>query len=138
MELKPYWVFVAGFLIVLTFVAITVAQRSRGPSGFDSYEGFADAGATQFTMFGVPWCPHCVAAKPMFESVGSGSPPTVTIGERSVSFRYVNPEEDKATASGYQIDGYPTFYLDKDGQRMKYSGPRTAAGIQQFLQENLA
>ena len=131
MELKPYWVFVAGFLIVLTFVAITVAQRSRGPVGV---EGFADAGANQFTMFGVPWCPHCVAAKPVFESLGS----TVTIGERSVSFRYVNPEEDKATASGYQIDGYPTFYLDKDGQRMKYSGPRTAAGIQQFLQENLA
>jgi thiol-disulfide isomerase/thioredoxin len=132
MELKPYWVFVAGFLIVLTFVAITVAQRSRGPSGFESYEGFA--GANQFTMFGVPWCPHCVAAKPVFESLG----PIVTIGERSVSFRYVNPEEDKAMASGYQIDGYPTFYLDKDGQRMKYSGPRTAAGIQQFLQENLA
>lgn len=136
MELKPYWVLVAGFVVILLFVAVVVAQRPRTlPGG----EGFANATDTEFLMFGVPWCPHCTAAKPQFEALSSGtSGSTVTIGERTVSVRYVNPEQDPAAAANYQIDGYPTFFLVKDGQPLKYPGARTTAAFQQFLQENLA
>jgi thiol-disulfide isomerase/thioredoxin len=125
MELKSYWVFVAGFVVILLFVANFVS-RSR-------LEGFAGS-SDSFVMFGVPWCPHCVAAKPEFEALGS----TVTIGGRNVSCRYVNPEEDPNAAKGYDIEGYPTFFLEKGGQRTKYSGPRTTDGFQQFLQANLS
>ena len=85
-------------------------------------------------MFGVDWCPHCVKAKPLFESLGS----TVTIDGQNVELRYVNPETDKAAAAGYQIDGYPTFYFEKDGRKVKYAGPRTAAGFQDFLKSELS
>ena len=129
MEMKSYWVFVAGFVIILLFVAMVVSRRPQLPG----IESFADGGC-QFLMFGVPWCPHCVAAKPEFEKLGS----TATIGGRNVAFVYVNPEEDPTAASGYEIDGYPTFFLIKDGQRMKYSGARNQNGFQMFLQENLA
>ena len=129
MELKSYWVFVAGFVVILLFVAMVVSRRPQLPG----MESFADSGC-KFMMFGVPWCPHCVAAKPEFEKLGS----TATIGGRNVAFVYVNPEEDPTAASGYEIDGYPTFFLIKDGQRMKYSGARNQNGFQMFLQENLA
>jgi thiol-disulfide isomerase/thioredoxin len=85
-------------------------------------------------MFGVDWCPHCVSAKPEFESLGS----TVTIGGHAVQLRVVNPEKDKAAAEGYDIQGFPTFYLDANGSRMKYQGPRTAAGFRAFLEKQLA
>jgi thioredoxin-like negative regulator of GroEL len=49
----------------------------------------------------------------------------------------VNPEKDKAAAAGFEIDGYPTFYLEKDGQKIKYSGPRNVDGFRQFLQQQL-
>jgi len=130
MELKSYWVFVAGFVVILLFVAMVVSRR---PNQLQGMESFADSGC-QFMMFGVPWCPHCVAAKPEFEKLGS----TATIGARNVAFVYVNPEENPTAASGYEIDGYPTFFLIKDGQRMKYSGARNHDGFQAFLQENLA
>lgn len=145
MELKPYWVLVAGFVVILLFVAVVVAQKPRILPGMTRHllgEGFANATDTEFIMFGVPWCPHCTSAKPQFEALGSGSSgssgSTATIGERTVSVRYVNPEQDPKAAENYQIDGYPTFFLVKNGQALKYPGARTTAGFRQFLQENLA
>jgi hypothetical protein len=119
-----YWILVAGVAIVLLFVA---SHRSQG-----FLEAFTST--STFTMFGVDWCPHCVRAKPIFESLGS----TVTIGDQSVSLRYVNPETDKAAAAGYEIDGFPTFYLEHAGQKTKYSGSRTADGFREFLASALA
>jgi len=152
MIIKPYWVLVTGFVVVLLYVIVLRVPAGRrpyryptgylpkpspwlGPGGTKhllGYEGFADA-ASVFTMFGVDWCPHCVKAKPLFESLGS----TVTIGGHNVALRYVNPEKDKEGAAGYEIEGYPTFYLDHNGQKMKHTGPRTKDGFLQFLQSNL-
>jgi len=166
MEIKPYWVLIAGLLILLLFVIILVAPGPRrphwhhhgyrpGPSpsplvpssnwfgpggtrhllGFDTLEGFASGSSdATFTMFGVDWCGHCKTAKPKFESMG----PTVTIGDKVVALRFVNPEKDKASAAGYEIEGYPTFYLDYNGQRTKYQGSRDPQGIHNFLQQQLS
>ena len=142
MVIKPYWVLVAGFVIVLLYVIVLRTSSGRRPYRYGKWqganqhlpgiEGFAGSSPV-FTMFGVDWCPHCVNAKPLFESLGS----TVTIGGRDVALQYVNPEKDKAAAAGYELDGYPTFYLDLDGQQKKYTGPRTADGFQQFLKSSL-
>jgi thioredoxin domain-containing protein 5 len=86
-------------------------------------------------MFGVDWCPHCVQAKPLFESLG----PTVTIDGHAVNLRYVNPEKNKEEVKAdHKIDGYPTFYLEKDGKKVKYGGPRTADGFHAFLKQELS
>jgi thiol-disulfide isomerase/thioredoxin len=130
MELKSYWVFVAGFVVILLFVAMVVSRR---PQQLQGMESFADGGC-QFMMFGVPWCPHCVSAKPEFEKLGS----TATIGGRGVSFVYVNPEEDPTTAAKYPVSGYPTFLLIKDGKQIPYSGGRNKGAFLAFLQENMA
>jgi thioredoxin-like negative regulator of GroEL len=130
MVIKPYWVLVAGFVMILLYV-VALRVRSRRSYSLPGIEGFADASV--FTMFGVDWCPHCVKAKPLFESLG----PTATIGANTVSLRYVNPEKDKAAAEGFEIDGYPTFYLEHNGQKTKYTGPRSADGFLQFLQKSL-
>ena len=145
MEIKSYWVFVAGFVLLFMFVLLIVTSRRTrhkratgylpkpmhshwlGPGGTRRlWEGFASN--PTFTMFGVDWCPHCVKAKPLFESLG----PTVTIDGQAVNLQYVNPEQDKAAAQGYAIDGYPTFYLEK------YGGPRTADGFHAFLKKELS
>ena len=152
MVIKPYWVLVAGFVVILLFVlVIRMPRRGRHATGYrprstpwlgpggtrhllgSFFEGFASSGAT-FTMFGVDWCPHCVKAKPLFESLG----PTVTIDGQAVALRYVNPETDKQSAQGYELEGYPTFYFEKGAKKIKYAGPRTADGFREFLQKELA
>jgi thiol-disulfide isomerase/thioredoxin len=179
-DLKPYWIFIAGMILMLIVVALMVADSgpvlgpggtrwrrwspSRpsawlGPGGtrhllggyttegfadrnsdrlnlssqLAGYEGFYDAGDATFTMFGVDWCPHCVAAKPEFEKLGA----TKTIGGKTVNFRVINPEQDKQSAAGYDIQGYPSFFLDQGGQRTKYSGGRTAADFEAWLAKTL-
>jgi thiol-disulfide isomerase/thioredoxin len=134
-DVKPYWFFVAGLVLLYVFaVATRRSTHLLGPGGtryLAPIEGF-DTGA-KFFMFGVDWCPHCVKAKPLFESLGS----TVTIGDQAVALQYVNPENDKAAAEGFQIDGYPTFYLVKGSQKIKYQGPRSAEGFHAFLSQQL-
>jgi hypothetical protein len=128
-----------GVVALIIFVIVMRSQTTwLGPRAYTGQElwthGFLEAftsGAT-FTMFGVDWCPHCVSAKPVFESLG----PTVTIGDHSVALRYVNPEKDGA--EGYEIDGFPTFYLEHAGKKTKYNGPRTADGFREFLASSLS
>ena len=159
MNVKPYWVLVAGFVVLLIFVMVIRSPMHRrlgpggterqwlgpggterqrlGPGGTEQhhllgsfFEAFTSSAETsRFTMFGVDWCPHCVKAKPEFESLG----PTTTIGGHPVQCRYVNPESDKQQAQGFEIEGYPTFYLEKGAKKIKYSGPRNRAGFEEFL-----
>jgi thioredoxin-like negative regulator of GroEL len=81
-------------------------------------------------MFGVDWCPHCTSAKPIVETLKANTT------NADVEIRVVNPEKEPQAAEGFQIDGYPTFYLEKSGQKTKYSGPRTVEGMKAFLQQN--
>lgn len=150
-DVQPYWFLVAGLVVLYMFALLFVSWRPARRSGRSSwwfgpggtqqhllgpggtrqmfYEGFEDK--PTFYMFGVDWCPHCVKAKPEFEKLKG------TIGDR-VNVVYVNPEKDKAAASGFQIDGYPTFYLVKDGQQRKYSGDRSLDKFVSWLRGELA
>jgi len=136
---KPYWLFIAGIVLLTILVAVSRVSV-LGLSGFSGiselspYEGFASSGP-MFYMFGVDWCPHCTSAKPEFLALGS----TKTIGGKSVEMRFVNPENEPEAAEGFEIEGYPTLYLvQSSGQKVKYQGQRTTDGFLQFLQKNVA
>jgi thiol-disulfide isomerase/thioredoxin len=145
-DIKPFWFFVAGLALLYLFAVIAMPRRRHGgyhpypgpapapmlgPGGTRHllYEPFASSSAT-FTMFGVDWCPHCTSAKPIVESLKA------SMTNADVTVRVVNPEKEPQAAEGFQIDGYPTFYLEKAGQKTKYSGPRTVEGMKAFLQQN--
>jgi len=150
-DLQPYWFLIAGLIVLYLFALLFVSWRPRrghrypntwlGPGGTQHllgpggtrqmyYEGFSSEKPT-FYMFGVDWCPHCVSAKPHFEKLKE------TIGDR-VNVVFVNPEKNAQAASGFQIDGYPTFYLVKDGQKIRYSGHRKQADFESWLQAEIA
>ena len=151
-DVQPYWILIAGLILLYVFALLFVSWRPRGRGGRGTwlgpggtqhllgpggtrqmfgYEGFADGSKPTFYMFGVDWCPHCVSAKPEFEKLKA------TIGDR-VNVVFVNPEKDSKAAEGFQIDGYPTFYLVKDGQKRKYSGGRKQADFESWLQSEIS
>lgn len=153
MDVKPFWYFIAGMLILYLFALLVIPRERRGrshghnsrsssrqhllgPGGtrqmYGSIEGF-DTGS-KFFMFGVDWCPHCRTAKPEFQALGT----TKTIDGKSVTMQYVDPEKETEAAKGFEISGYPTFYLLHQGQKHRYQGPRTKAGFEQFLSEQLS
>ena len=155
-NVKPYWVLVAGVLLLLAFVLLFVAPRLGpggtrrawvgpggtlrpwlGPGGtyHPFYEPFADAPAATLYMVGTSWCPHCVKAKPEFEALGAT---VTTAGGKSVAVKYVDGEKDKPSIpQGLQVGGYPTIALaPANGQMKKYSGERKTAAFRAWLDQN--
>ena len=127
----PYVLFVVG--VVLIFVW---ARNAR-------YEGFENNGLEanyitanpyKFHMYFVDWCPHCHAAKPEFDKLGS----KMTIGGKSVICEAVNAEKNPEKVLG-KPEGYPTIQLyDAQGKMVdEYKGERTAQGFRSFLEEKL-
>lgn len=147
MNPRPFWFLVAGMVLLYIFALVALpAHRRRHATGYRPhpqgilpgetrhmlYEGFADTPVPVFYMFGVSWCPHCVSAKPEFEALAS----IPTISEK-VQIRYVDAEAEKAATQGFEIQGYPTFYLVNGSQKIKYSGSRDQAGFVSFLKQQL-
>ena len=157
-NVKPYWVLVAGLLLLLAFVILFVTPRlgpggtrrvwlgpggtrrtMLGPGGtqhlYSAYEPFADTPAATFYMVGTSWCPHCVKAKPEFEALGAT---VTTAGGKSIAVKYVDGEKDKPSIpAGLEVSGYPTIALiTGDGQVKKFEGERKTAAFRQFLEQN--
>lgn len=104
-----------------------------------SSEGFADNAGTNergtFTLYYADWCPHCQTIKPIFkEFMGGGS---VTVNGKSVNCKMV---EEKQIQKGVDPDikGYPSLlYSDASRKIVEFSGPRTADGFMQFLNQQI-
>ena len=123
-NIKPYWFFVAG--IVILWISVL---------SFSAKEGFMGSPSGPiFTMFGSTSCPHCIHAKPDFAKLG----PTVTIGDKAVTCRYVEaPKADPKLLGRHKVEGYPTYTLEIDGKIWPYNGDRSSADMRAFLESKL-
>jgi thiol-disulfide isomerase/thioredoxin len=127
----PYVLFVVG--VVLIFVwARNVRYEGFENNGLDA--SYVTASPYKFHMYYVDWCPHCHAAKPEFEKLGS----KMTIGGKSVACEAINAEKNPEKVLG-KPEGYPTIQLyDAQGKLVEeYKGERTAAGFRSFLEDAL-
>lgn len=128
-----YW-YVALTTLVVVFLSVTAFKYFvEAPLVNMTRENFEE-GPYKFLMFGVDWCPHCVKAKPEFESLGA----TKTIGGNTVEMVLINPEVDENPyKEKVKISGYPTIVLlSPNGSQTEYNGPRTSSGMNDFLTSN--
>jgi hypothetical protein len=108
---------------------------ARGPGGVRERFTGGGAGAGceyKLMFFAMESCPHCVQFKPewsKFSKEAKKSMPKVCVSEHS--------SDDKLTEK-YDVHGYPTVIFEnvKTGKRKEYDGPRTSAGLVQFVKEN--
>lgn len=156
-NVKPYWVLVAGLLLLLAFVLLFVAPRLGpggtrrtwlgpggtlrpwlGPGGtyHPFYEPFANSPAATLYMVGTSWCPHCIKAKPEFEALGSTM---TTSGGKTVAVTHLDGEQEKAAIpTNLKVEGYPTIALIKADSPtpIYYKGERKTAALRQFVEQN--
>lgn len=149
-DIRPYWFFVAGFILLYLFALMFFRSGPRrhatgyrpdlrptiipGETRHMLYEGFSPSLTNTFYMIGASWCGYCRKAKPEFEKLGS----TMTIDGKAVALKYVDADEDKATAERFGVTGYPTFVLETGGRVLTYKGDRDAEKMRAFVQQNLA
>ena len=127
----PYVLFVVGVVLIFVWARNT---RYEGFENNGLEASYVTANPYKFHMYFVDWCPHCHAAKPEFDKLGS----KMTIGGKSVVCEAVNAEKNPEKVLG-KPEGYPTIQLyDAQGKMVdEYKGERTAQGFRSFLEEKL-
>ena len=98
--------------------------------------GADDSKNAELLFFYADWCPHCKTAKPIWNDLKSEYQ-NKTINGYRVVFTEVNCSEETAEVdkmmNQYNIEGYPTIKLIKDGQVIEYDAKPSKDTLNQFL-----
>ena len=142
---SSYWVIIVA-LIVFSGIAIYYYSSYVAPKQQTNYSGNNEHGTTssqtndnkeeELLLFYVDWCPHCKTAKPVWNDIKSEYE-NKTINGYKVIFTEVNCTEETAEVeqmmNKYNIEGFPTIKLLKDGQIIEYDAKPTKDTLTQFL-----
>lgn len=97
------------------------------------------SGATkqaELMLFYADWCPHCKTAKPIWDDLKSQYQ-NKTINGYQLIFTDVNCTKESAETdqmmNKYNIEGFPTIKLLKDGQIIEYDAKPTKETLNEFL-----
>jgi thiol-disulfide isomerase/thioredoxin len=90
----------------------------------------------ELLFFYADWCPHCKTAKPIWNDMKTEYQ-NKKINGYNVMFTDVNcseetPEVDQMMTQ-YNVEGYPTIKLLKDGQVVEYDAKPSKETLTQFL-----
>lgn len=133
---------------VITFIIIAIAfynyyvSPSSKPKYYannehsDSHNNPAAAKSAELMFFFADWCPHCKAAKPIWNDLKAEYENKTVNGYRiiftEIDCSEETPEVEKLM-NQYNIEGYPTIKLIKDGQVIEYDAKPTKENLHKFL-----
>ena len=124
---------ILGYLIYDQFInkdAAFNANREHATTDTNSNK------TAEMMLFYVDWCPHCKTAKPIWNDL-KAEYENKTINGYKVVFTDVNCSEETAEVdkmmNQYNVEGYPTIKLLKDGQIIEYDAKPSKETLTQFL-----
>ena len=90
----------------------------------------------ELLFFYADWCPHCKVAKPIWNDL-KAEYENKTINGYRILFTEINCSEETAEVdkmmNQYNVEGYPTIKLLKDGQVIEYDAKPSKDTLTQFL-----
>lgn len=93
-------------------------------------------GSADLYFFYTEWCPHCKTAKPVWnsfkEQIGNKK-----IKNISINFIEVDCDKDTATASQFNVEGYPTIKMVYNDKIIEYDAKPDIDTLHQFLNTSL-
>lgn len=115
--------FLAFVLCALLFCVASAEVQVATKDNFDKIV----SGDLTLVKFYAPWCGHCKTLAPEFIKAAEMLAGVATLAE-------VDCTKEEALAEKYEVKGFPTLYLFRNGEKVKdYDGPRTAAGIASYM-----
>ena len=134
-----FYLMILVTIIILCVAAYMIFQKSKPNLKTSIEPGASKQGSSQeaeVMFFYAYWCPHCKAAKPHWKEV-KDEYDGKTINGYTLNFTDIDcteetPEIRKATEE-YDIEGYPTIKLIKDGQVIDYDAKPTKDTLEKFI-----
>lgn len=125
-------------LVLVLSLAIVLLMAYR------FWEPFVDApkrevpvGTATLYFFYTDWCGFSKKAMPVWEELEEKLRASPVFGTTKVTPVRVNAEKERALATLYEIEGYPTIKLETSSALIDYTGKRTVADLLAFLRETL-
>jgi thiol-disulfide isomerase/thioredoxin len=94
-------------------------------------------GSANLYFFYTDWCGFSKKAMPVWEELEEKLRASPVFGTTKVTPVRVNAEKERALATLYEIEGYPTIKLETSSALIDYTGKRTVADLLAFLRETL-
>lgn len=129
-------------VILFSIVAIVSFYYYVVPSMNTKYQpnsenaAVAPTNSAELLFFFADWCPHCKAAKPIWNDL-KAQYENKTIKGYAIVFTEIDcseetPESEKMI-NQYSVEGYPTIKLIKDGQVIEYDAKPSTETLTKFL-----
>jgi thiol-disulfide isomerase/thioredoxin len=137
------WMIIVGvifFAIVALFYYFYYISPSLKPKYHPNSEQVPVNGSSsnkaELLFFYADWCPHCKAAKPIWNDLKSEYE-NKPINGYQIIFTEVDCSEETAEVeklmNQYSVEGYPTIKLIKDGQVIEYDAKPSKETLTKFL-----
>jgi thiol-disulfide isomerase/thioredoxin len=134
---------IIGTIVLFIIIAVFYYYYHVAPKMKPSYKPNSEQIMTgtqgksaELLFFYADWCPHCKAAKPIWNDLKSEYQ-NKTINGYQVIFTEVDCSTETAEVermmNQYNVEGYPTIKLLKDGQVIEYDAKPTKETLTQFL-----
>ena len=111
-------------------------QAKYKPNNERATSDNASSGTAELLFFYANWCPHCKTAKPIWNEL-KAEYENKTINGYRIIFTEVDCSEETTEVdkmmNQYNVEGYPTIKLLKDGQVIEYDAKPSKETLVQFL-----
>ncbi len=126
----------ASLAIFYYFYHIAPAKSSYHPNSEQVPLGSSNGNTAELMFFYADWCPHCKSAKPIWNDLKSEYE-NKTINGYKIIFTEVDCSEESSEVeklmNQYNVEGYPTIKLIKDGQVIEYDAKPSKDTLTKFL-----
>jgi thiol-disulfide isomerase/thioredoxin len=127
----------AGLAVFYYFYYIAPASKSTYHANSEQIPtGSSSNNTAELMFFYANWCPHCKAAKPIWNDL-KAEYENKTINGYKIIFTEVDCSEETSEVeklmNQYNIEGYPTIKLIKDGQVIEYDAKPSKETLTKFL-----
>ena len=123
------------------FEPFTNSYKPNSGSSGEGKEGSTDESEgkpVEIMLFSVDWCPHCKVARPEWNKVAES---TKSINGRKIIFTDINCTDETPEVTRlikqYNIEGYPTIKLIKDGKVIDFDAKPTEQHLREFLKQTV-
>lgn len=79
--------------------------------------------------FYAPWCGHCKTLAPEYAAAAK----ELKKEDPPIRLAKIDATIQEGLAKRFEVQGFPTIFLFKNGEKKEYDGPRSSSGIVEYM-----